>query len=392
MELSRATMKKLIFLIVLAALSFTAFEWMDSAKALVSFLGGVFSPFFIGAALAFILNVPMRFIENLLFTPKKGRGKNAKKPLPRGLVRVISLLLTFVLVVAIVLVLALVVIPELATTIVGLGATIQAFAIRMLTRAESMFANNPEIAQYLESLTIDWRSFDWEGILAKVVDFLRNGAGGILTSTISVAKNLVSAVATAFIAFVFSCYLLLQKEKLGLQCRKAIFALLPKSWAEKFISVCALSQRIFSSFITGQCLEAVILGTMFFVAMSILKMPYALLVGCLIAVTALIPIVGAFIGCAVGAFLLLMVSPMQALIFVIMFLVLQQVEGNLIYPHVVGSSVGLPSIWVLAAVTVGGNLLGVAGMLVFIPLVSVIYTLFREFVYKRLQEKGLKIK
>ena len=131
---------------------------------------------------------------------------------------------------------------------------------------------------------------------------------------------------------------------------------------------------------------------MFFIVMTVLRMPYALLVGCLIAVTALIPIVGAFIGCAVGAFLLLMVSPMQALAFVVMFLVLQQVEGNLIYPHVVGSSVGLPSIWVLAAVSVGGSLMGVAGMLLFIPLTSVLYTLFREFVYKRLGEKGLKVR
>jgi len=136
----------------------------------------------------------------------------------------------------------------------------------------------------------------------------------------------------------------------------------------------------------------VILGAMFFIVMTVLRMPYALLVGCLIAVTALITIVGAFIGCAVGAFLLLMVSPMQALAFVVMFLALQQVEGNLIYPHVVGSSVGLPSIWVLAAVSVGGSLMGVAGMLLFIPLTSVLYTLFREFVYKRLQEKGLKVR
>lgn len=139
-------------------------------------------------------------------------------------------------------------------------------------------------------------------------------------------------------------------------------------------------------------MEAVILGCMFFLCMTVLRMPYALLVGCLIAITALIPIVGAFIGCGVGAFLLLMVSPMQALVFVVMFLILQQVEGNLIYPHVVGSSVGLPSIWVLAAVSVGGSLLGVAGMLLFIPLTSVLYALFREFVYQRLREKRIRVR
>ena len=148
-----------------------------------------------------------------------------------------------------------------------------------------------------------------------------------------------------------------------------------------------MSHRTFSSFITGQCLEAVILGVMFFVSMSLLKFPYALLVGILVAFTALIPVFGAFIGCVVGAFLILMVNPMQAIGFIALFLVLQQVEGNLIYPHVVGNSVGLPSIWVLAAVTVGGSLMGIMGMLVFIPLASVVYALIREWVYRRLEQR-----
>jgi len=391
MELTRETMKKLALLIAFAALAFTVFEWIDSVAAALRFLGGILSPFLIGAAVAFILNVPMRFLETKLFTSAMQR-KSGKKALPRTLIRVVSLLLTIAFIIVILLILVLVVVPQLASTIAGLGVTIQGFVLRFLAWLESVFANNPDITHYLQSLTIDWRSFDWEGILSSVVDFLKNGAGDMLSTTISAAAGLVSGIATAFIAFVFALYLLLQKEKLGLQCRKALYALLPETWAAQIIRVCALSNRIFSSFITGQCTEAVILGLMFFVAMSLLKMPYALLVGCLISVTALIPIVGAFIGCAVGAFLLLMVSPMQSLIFVIMFLVLQQVEGNLIYPHVVGSSVGLPSIWVLAAVTIGGNLMGVVGMLIFIPLVSVVYTLFREYVYRRLKEKKLKIK
>jgi len=388
MEIPRATMKKLILLISFAALAFSFFQWIDTAVMVARFLGSVLSPFLIGAALAFILNVPMRFLESKLFPTDKKK----KQPFPKGLARAISLITTLLLVIAVILVLVLVVVPQLATTIAGLGETIQSAAIRFLTWAELQFANNPQIVEYLETLTIDWKAFDWESILSSVVNFLKNGAGDMLSSTIGVAKNFVSGIATFFIAFVFSVYLLLQKEKLGLQLRKALYALLPQKSADKTISVCAFSQRVFSSFITGQCTEAVILGGMFFVAMSLLKMPYALLVGCLIAVTALIPIVGAFIGCGVGAFLLLMVSPMQALIFVIMFLVLQQVEGNLIYPHVVGNSVGLPSIWVLAAVTIGGNLMGVVGMLVFIPLVSVVYSLFREFVYKRLKERGIKVK
>ncbi|MBR3704414.1 MAG: AI-2E family transporter, partial [Oscillospiraceae bacterium] len=257
--------------------------------------------------------------------------------------------------------------------------------------AQTTFANEPELLQWLNSLSIDWRTIDWQEILNKVINFLKNGAGDVLNSTISVAKGFFSGIASAFVSFVFACYLLLQKEKLALQCRKVFFALFSQQAATRVIDIASLSQRIFSSFITGQCLEAVILGLMFFVTMSILGMPYPLLVGCLIAVTALIPIVGAFIGCGVGAFLILMVSPMKALIFVIMFLILQQIEGNLIYPHVVGNSVGLPSIWVLAAVSIGGSLMGVIGMLTFIPLVSVVYTLFREFVYKRLSDKNISV-
>ena len=388
MEISRTTMKKLLLLIAFAALAFTAFQWIDGVAAALRFLLNLLAPFVAGGAVAFVLNVPMRAIETRL-TP---RGKAAGSRRVRSLIRVASLLLTFLFVVLVLLVLALVIAPELVRTVAGLGTTIQSAVLRFLSWAEEMFASNPQIMEWLETLTIDWRTIDWQSLLDRVVTFVRSGAGSILSSAFSTAMSVFSGVADTFIAFVFACYVLLQKEKLGLQCRKLLYALLPRKGADRVVAVASLSHRIFSSFITGQCVEAVILGTMFFVAMSLLKMPYALLVGCLIAVTALIPIVGAFIGCAVGAFLILMTSPMQALIFVVMFLILQQVEGNLIYPHVVGSSVGLPSIWVLFAVTIGGSLMGVVGMLVFIPLTSVLYTLFREFVYRRLREKNIRVK
>lgn len=387
MELSRSTIKKLMGLIAFAAICLALSQRPEAIGTAFSFVTSMLSPFLIGGALAFVLNVPMRYIEQKLFASTK-----AKKRLSPGLQRAVSLLLTLVFVVIVVALLVLVIVPQLAATISGLGVTIQDFFTRAYSWAEAQFASNPQLLQWLSSLSIDWKSVDWKGLLSKVADFLKNGAGDVLFSTISAAMNFFSGIATGFIAFVFAIYLLLQKEKLGLQFRKAFYALLPKKAAKRLIEICALSQKVFSSFITGQCLEAVILGGMFFVAMTLLRMPYALLVGCLISITALIPIVGAFIGCGVGAFLILMVSPTQALIFIVMFLILQQVEGNLIYPYVVGNSVGLPSIWVLAAVSIGGSLLGVLGMLIFIPLVSVIYTLFREFVYKQLKEKGIKVK
>lgn len=384
MNLSRMTMKKIMALIAFAALCLAVSQRFEVFGSAFRFVIGMLSPFLSGAAIAFILNVPMRSVEERLFSSQKVK-RRISAPLRRG----ISLLLTFLLVALVIALLVLVIVPQLATTIAGLGVTIQDFVTRTIAWAQTTFANEPELLQWVNSLSIDWRVIDWQNILNKVVNFLKNGAGNVLSSTISVAKGFFSGVASAFVAFVFACYLLLQKEKLARQCRKVFFAFFSQKTAARMVDICALSHRIFSSFITGQCLEAVILGLMFFVAMTLMGMPYPLLVGCLIAVTALIPIVGAFIGCGVGAFLILMVSPMKALIFVVVFLVLQQIEGNLIYPHVVGNSVGLPSIWVLAAVSIGGSLMGVVGMLTFIPLVSVLYTLFRECVYKKLRNKNI---
>ena len=222
------------------------------------------------------------------------------------------------------------------------------------------------------------------------MSILGNGAGNFMNTTMTAVGSIVSVVTTFFIAFSFACYILFQKEKLHVQVRKVFFAFIPKRKAEVILEVCSLTYRTFANFLTGQCLEAVILGSMFVITLSILKMPYALLIGIIISFTALIPIFGAFIGCVLGCLLIFMVSPKQAILFILVFLILQQIEGNLIYPHVVGSSVGLPSIWVLAAVTIGGNLLGIIGMLVFIPLVSVLYTLFREYVYLRLKKQHIK--
>lgn len=213
----------------------------------------------------------------------------------------------------------------------------------------------------------------------------------MLSSTISVATGIVSGVGTFFIGLVFACYILLQQEFLKRQMKKLIFAYLKEKHANRFLQICALTYRTFSNFLTGQCLEAVILGMMFFVSMTILRFPFAVLVGVLIAFTALIPIFGAFIGCVVGAFLILTISPSQAAAFIVLFIVLQQIEGNLIYPKVVGGSIGLPAIWVLVAVTLGGSLFGIVGMLVFIPIVSVVYTLLKEDVNKRLIEKDITI-
>ena len=385
MELNRNTMRKLIFLIVLVFLLFACAQNVGFILTGLRLFVEILSPFLVGGAIAFILNVPMHFLENKPLRPLRD-SKRLKK-----LARPVALLLTLLLVVLVILILLLVIIPQLGESLTSLGLAIQAAIPRFINWAEDLFANNPQIAEWINS-QLENLTFDWNTLLNRAAELLKSSVGGVLNITISTVRSVVSGVASFFIAFVFACYILLQKEKLGRNFRKALYALFPRKAAEKVMSVASLSYRIFASFITGQCIEAVILGTMFFVVLSLLKIPYALLIGCLIAVTALIPIVGAFIGCAVGAFLLLMISPSKALLFIVLFLVLQQIEGNLIYPHVVGSSVGLPSIWVLMAVTVGGSLMGVAGMLLFIPLTSVAYTLFRDFVNRRLRERNIRVK
>lgn len=382
MEISKETMKKLMLLITFTVLLLVGVQHLDIVLGSLRMLWGIIFPLVLGGAVAFVLNVPMHFLEDKLFACAK-----KKKKISPTLARGFSLLLTFALLILVILLLVLVIVPQLAESISSLGNYIATAVLRAVDWAEKQFAAYPDIVQRLENLT-----FDWGSLLENLWTFLTNGVGSMVTSTISMARSIFGAVTTGFIAFIFAVYLLLQKDRLGLQCRKALYALVPQKSGDQVIRICALSHRVFSSFISGQCMEAVILGSMFFLSMVLLQMPYALLTGCLIAVTALIPIVGAFIGCIVGALLLLMVSPVQAAFFVVLFLVLQQIEGNLIYPHVVGNSVGLPSIWVLAAVSVGGSLMGVAGMILFIPLTSIVYTLFREFVYKRLKEKRIRVK
>ncbi|MGI6095137.1 MAG: AI-2E family transporter [Lachnospiraceae bacterium] len=383
MEWNKNNMKNIMVLIVFTVLVLAVVWNYTVLLKLVKFVLNILSPFLLGGALAFILNVPMSFIERRVF--KNSRMKDKK--ISQKLGRPVSMLCAILFAVGIVVLVVFVVAPELANTIVSLGGTIQVFIPKVQKLTQELFRDNPDIVAWIGSF-----QFDWNHMVQSMLNFLKNGAGSFLNSTFSVAKVIVNGLMDFFIAFVFSCYILLQKEKLGVQIRKVMYALLPEHAVTWILEVEALTYKTFSSFLTGQCVEAVILGSMFFVAMSVLRFPYALLVGVLVAFTALIPIFGAFIGCAVGTFLILMVNPMQALGFLALFLVLQQIEGNLIYPHVVGESVGLPSIWVLVAVSLGASLMGIVGMLVFIPLVSVVYSLFRGYIYKKLKEKEITVK
>ena len=380
MDLGDLSIKKIRELIVFTALLVVALWKFDVVLDVLKTIGQIIFPFILGGAIVFVINVPMSFLEKKIFENVKKENKAARK-----LARPVSLLLTIVLVVGVIALVMIGVIPQLTKTMGSLMINITDFIPQIKIWIRDFFHDNREIMKLVDQV-----QFKPDQAIRWGISLLGNGAGNMMNTTVSAVGSVVSGLATFFIAFSFACYVLFQKEKLHVQIRKVLFAFLPKQKADAFLKVCSLTYRTFANFLTGQCLEAVILGCMFVVTLSILRMPYALLIGVLIAFTALIPIFGAFIGCAVGSFLIFMVSPKQAIIFIIVFLVLQQIEGNLIYPHVVGESVGLPSIWVLAAVTIGGNLMGIVGMLVFIPLLSVVYTIFRKVVYQRLKKRHIK--
>lgn len=374
MDLNKVTMKKLMFLILYTVAVLTFFFNLKEAQGIFARIFQLLLPFLLGAAIAFILNVPMRFIEKRMSFKKH---QKLRRPLSMALAILFVLLILGVVM--------FLVAPQLADTLLSLKDSVPAFVMNLQNEAEKMFAENPDIVNYINSIEVDWKA-----TLEKIAEFVTTGAGTVLSSTVTAAMSIASGITTFGIAFIFSIYILLQKEILAKQFKKLFYAYFPVKVVDEIVRVCSLAEHTFSKFLTGQCTEAVILGLMFFIALTILKLPYALLIGVLIAFTALIPIFGAFIGCAVGIFLTLMVSPVQALWFTVVFFVLQQLEGNLIYPHVVGNSVGLPSIWVLAAVSLGGSLMGIVGMLVFIPTCSVCYALLREDVNRKIDKKKKK--
>ena len=300
-------------------------------------------PFALGGAIAFVINVPMSFLEKKMLGKIKENNKIGKKA-----ARPISLLLTIILVAGVIILVMFGVIPQLTQTMGNLMTSISDFIPQMQNWIREFSHDNQDIMKLVDQL-----QFQPDQAIKWGISLLGNGVGNMMNTTMSAVGSIASGLATFFISFSFACYILFQKEKLHLQVRKVIFAFIPKQKADAILNICSLTYRTFANFLAGQCLEAVILGMMFVITLSILKMPYALLIGILIAFTALVPIFGAFIGCAVGSFLIFMVNPKQAVLFIIVFLLLQQIEGNLIYPHVVGGK--LPTAQPIKAPKIGTN-------------------------------------
>lgn len=372
MHLEGKTLRNVFFGVAACIVLYWLLHEPERVKSVWGFISNLFSPFVVGSALAFVLNVPMRGIERWF-----GSVKN------KFLRRSVAIVLTFVFIGLLLYLVFRMLLPQLIDTIQNLTRQLPVFLTGIVDWVKEFLADHPDVLAWLEENT-KYEEMDWSEIIEKVVGLAGSSVTLIISGVFSMIGTLFAGIFNAVISVVFAVYCLARKEILARQFRRLAYSFLPERFCDKTIRILRLTNATFSNFISGQCVEACILGCLFAVCMMIFRMPYIPLVCVLISVTALVPIVGAFVGCILGAFFILVNDPLQAVWFVIMFLILQQFENNVIYPKVVGKSVGLPGMWVLLAVTVGGELLGVAGMLLMIPLASVLYALLREVTAKRL--------
>lgn len=377
MEISKKTLRRVFFMVIGCIVLYWILHETERVKFWFSNFYGMIAPFIIGAVIAFILNVPMRAFEGLL--------KGIKSQTLRRITAIVLALVAVALVLAI---LFLLLIPQLISTIQSLIPKLQSFFVYIGDRFVGFFDDNPQMMDWISKNT-DIEKMDWASIVQQALTMAGNSASAILERAFSAIGTVTSALMNFVISLVFALYCLFQKETLARQGRKLIYAFFPEKFSDETVRILRLTNSTFSNFISGQCVEVCILGAMFAVSMAIFRMPYIPLVSVLIAVTAFIPIIGAWIGCALGTFLILVFNPIQAVWFIIMFVILQQIENNLIYPRVVGTSIGLSGMWVLVAVAVGGKLMGVVGMFLMIPVASVLYTLLREACDKRISARDI---
>lgn len=371
--------KKTLHRLLLCALGIIAVYWVlhdgERVQIILNGIMSILTPFIVGAVLAFILNVPMRAFEGLL----KGI-KNDK------LRRVVALVLTLICLAIIVTVVLLLLIPQLRVTITNLGTSLPNQVMAWVNHLIDLLDRHPTVQNWLIN-NIKLESFDWSSLVDRGLNLLGNSISVLVPQAVNVIGGIVKTLFNGFISIAFAIYALFQKETLARQGRKVVYSILPEKTADYVVKVLRLANTTFSNFLSGQCVEVCILGSLFAITMAIFNLgrEYIALISVLVAVTAFIPVVGAWTGCIVGGFLIMVSSSfVDALWFVVLSIVVQQVENNFIYPRVVGTSIGLSGMWVLVAVAIGGQIGGVVGMFLMIPVTSVIYVLIREAVQNRL--------
>ena len=372
------TLKSCLRIALSIFLLYLAIHYWPAVSRLLGLLLGAATPLLIGAALAYVVNLILSAYEKRFF-PRSTNPRVAR------LRRPVCMLAAYISLLAIVTVIVWLILPELVDCV-------ELLISQLPGAMESAIAYLATIPFLSEELINTLSAIDWQSKLGDIMNVVSSGVGNVMNMVISTVSSVFSAIVTGFMALIFSIYLLVGRDRLQGQCKRLMAHYLPKRFYERSVYVLDVLNNAFRRYITGQCIEAVILGALCALGMIILRLPYATMIGTLIAFTALIPVAGAYIGAAVGAFMIAMVSPMQAVVFLIFLVILQQLEGNLIYPKVVGSSLGLPGIWVLAAVVIGGGVMGVLGMLLGVPLAAAAYTLLKNDMAKKDAAVAAKVK
>ena len=367
--------KDIIKLILFTIIIIFAFINIKTIGSFLAYLINIFMPFIIGIFIAFILNVLLNFVENKLF--KKLNNKNYKTW--SKLKRPVSVIITFIIIITIIVFILGLLIPQLQNTVSLFTKNFDTYKEQTIEILNNFGINSESINNYSTSIN---------NLKNEITSYINNNRNEIMQITIGVASSFLGSITSIIIGIVFAIYILLKKEDLSRQFKKILKAYLPEKYERRIEEIANLSNITFGNFISGQCLESLIIGLLCFIGMLILQIPYASTISVLVGFTALIPVFGAFIGTFIGAFLIFMVEPFKALIFIIFIIILQQLEGNIIYPKVVGKSVGLPSIWVMVAVTIGASLYGVLGMILSVPLCSILYSIIKTDVNLKIEEKN----
>lgn len=366
----KAIMELILYTIVLIFL----FLHIKTILHLLSYVIGLFMPFIIGCILAFVLNVLLNLVENKLFAPfnkKKNKvWEKCKRP--------VSLVTTFIMIIAVIALILGLVIPQLKNTTQIFTENFDSYKKESVEVLDKFGVSEKQINKFNNSIA---------KLQDNIADYVDENQEEVMHATIGIASSVFGTIATTILGIVFAIYILLKKEDLNQQAKQVLKAYSSPKKDKKITDITTLTYKTFGNFISGQFIEAIIIGILCFIGMLILRIPYASTISVLVGFTALIPVFGAFIGTGVGAFLIFMIDPGKALAFIIFILILQQVEGNLIYPKVVGKSVGLPGIWVMVAVTVGASISGIMGMLISVPLCSIIYSIFKTNVKDRIEQK-----
>lgn len=378
MDVNKEKAKKLsmwlIGIVTACILIYLGIQHLDVVGSTVSWIVDLIWPLVLGFFFALVLNVPLRFFETRIW-------KKTNRPILQKLRRPVSFVISLAVILAVVVGVVSLVIPELVNAIKVISQSVMGLINDLSAMDEAALAELPFGNMLL--------NIDWDELLNSLQTWLKNQSGNIMDTAFGTIGSIAGGVFNFFMAFIFAIHVLFGKEKLKKQATRLIHAWLPKGFGSWFIHAASVANTNFRNFVSGQTLEAIILSSLCIIGMLILRLPYAPMIGALVGVTAFIPIVGAWIGAIVGAFMIFTVDPIKAVIFVIFLLILQQVEGNIIYPRVMGSRVNLPGIWVLAAVTIAGGIAGPAGMLLSVPISSTIYVLVREATQKREQELAL---